>query len=69
MKKHKDTHLNQDCRNVEEIYKGRKKLNTAIKSIFDDSSLSLIWMISEEKYYSKLRELNDKYYMGRTAPK
>lgn len=66
MKKHKDTHLSQYRKNVEEIYKGRKKLNTdAIKSIFDDLKFEFdMDMISEEKYYSKLRKLNDKYYKG-----
>jgi len=66
LKKHKDTHLDLYRKNVEEIYKGRKKLNSdSIRALFDDLKFEFdMDIITEEEYYTRLEKLNDKYYKG-----
>ena len=64
LKKHKKTHLDLYRKNVEEIYKGMKKINSdAIKAEFYDLKYSFdMDKIDEDTYYKRLKDLNDKYY-------
>lgn len=64
--KNKKTHLENYRKYLEEVYKGRKQLQTdAIKAMFDDLKFKFdMDEIDEEEYYSTLREYNDKYYKG-----
>jgi TP901 family phage tail tape measure protein len=63
-KKHQKKYLSQYRQNQEDIYAGRKKIDEdRIKGIFDANENKYnLGKISEDAYYKKLNDLNEKYY-------